>query len=78
MQVGPSNNSNALYVPLSTFNSLPGPVARSAERPPSIRELDPRVHQHSFLEIGLEAFLSLPLIQVGQFSVTGKRICTKY
>ena len=38
--------------------------------------------QHSFLEIGHEiismAICSLPLIQEGQLSVTGKRMCTKY
>ena len=42
--------------------------------------LDPPVRQHSFVEIGYEiistAILSLPLIQVGQLSVTGKRMCT--
>ena len=43
---------------------------------------DPPVGQHSFVEIGHEiistAILSLPLIQVGQVSVTGERIYTKY
>ena len=38
------------------------------------REFDPRVRQHSFLEVGHEiistAIASLPLIQVGQLSVT--------
>ena len=38
--------------------------------------------QHSFVEFGHEiistAILSLPLIQEGQLSVTGERICTKY
>ena len=32
---------------------------------------------HSFIEIST-AILSLPLIQVGQLSVTGERICTLY
>ena len=36
--------------------------------------------QHSFVEIDHEIFsmviLSLPLIQEGQFSVSGKRMCT--
>ena len=36
--------------------------------------------QHPFMEIGHEiismAILSIPLIQVGQLSVTGKRMCT--
>ena len=44
------------------------------------RGFDPRVRQHSFVEIGYEiissAILSLPLIQVGQLSVTGERMCT--
>ena len=39
-----------------------------------------QVQQHSFLEIGHEiistAILSLPLIQEGQLSVIGKRMCT--
>ena len=43
---------------------------------------DPHVRQHSFVEIGHDNIytdmLSLPLIQEGQLSVTGERICTKY
>ena len=43
---------------------------------------DPPVQQHSFVKIGHEiistAILSLPLIQVGQLSVIGERMCTKY
>ena len=43
---------------------------------------DPSVWQHSFVEIGhgiiSMAFLPLPLIQVGQLSVTGERMGTKY
>ena len=39
-----------------------------------------RGQQHSFVEIDHEIFstviLSLPLIQEGQLSVTGKRMCT--
>ena len=38
--------------------------------------------KHSLMEIGHEiismAILSLPLIQIGQLSVTGIRMCTKY
>ena len=45
------------------------------------RRFDPHVQQHSFMEIGHEiistANLSLPLIQEGQLSVTGERMCTK-
>ena len=40
----------------------------------------PRVRQHSFVEIDHEIFstviLSLPLIQEGQLSVSGERMCT--
>ena len=40
-----------------------------------------RGRQHSFMEIDHEIFsmviLSLPLIQEGQLSVSGERICTK-
>ena len=43
---------------------------------------DPWVRQHSFMEIGHEiistAILFLLLIQVGQLSVTGERMCTNY
>ena len=43
---------------------------------------DPPLWQHSSVEIGHEiistAILSLPLIQVGQLSVTGERMCTYY
>ena len=39
-----------------------------------------RVRQHSYVEIDHEIFftviLSLPLIQVGQLSVAGERMCT--
>ena len=45
------------------------------------RRFDPHIWQHSFLEFGHEiifmAILSLPLIQEGQLSVTGERICTQ-
>ena len=38
--------------------------------------------KHSFVEVGPEiisaAILSLPLIQEGQLSVTGERMCFKY
>ena len=45
------------------------------------RGFDPHVRQHSFLEFGQEiistTILSLPLIQEGQLSVTGERLCSK-
>ena len=44
------------------------------------RGFDPHIRQHSFGEFGHEvismASLSLPLIQGGQLSVTGERMCT--
>ena len=48
---------------------------------PGGRGFNPRqVRPHSFVEIDHEIFctviLSLPLIQEGQFSVSGERICT--
>ena len=46
------------------------------------RRFDPQVRQHSFVDIDHEiismAILSLPLIQEGQLSVSGERMCTKY
>ena len=46
------------------------------------RSFDHLVQQHSFVEIGHAfismAILSLRLIQVGQLSVTGEMMCTKY
>ena len=43
---------------------------------------NPPIRQHSLVDIAHEiismAILSLPLIQVGQLSVTGKRMCIKY
>ena len=57
----------------------PGPVAQSAAHLTAIQQFAPRPGQITFVEIGDEiistAILSLPLIQVGQLSVTGERIC---
>ena len=43
---------------------------------------DPHIRQQFFVEIGHEiismTILSLPLIQQGQLSVNGERICTKH
>ena len=64
---------------------MQGPVARSDACPTGIQEVggfNPPVRQHSFVEIGdgiiSMATLSLPLLQVGQLSVTREKICTKY
>ena len=46
------------------------------------RGFDPLVRQHTFVAIGhviiSTAILPLPLIQIGQLSVTGERMYTKY
>ena len=42
------------------------------------RGFGPPVRQNIGHKIIATAILSLALIQVGQFSVTGKRMCTKY
>ena len=61
----------------------PASVAQLDARPtrPGGRGFDPRRgRQHSFVEIDHEIFstviLSLPLIQEGQLSVSGERMCT--
>ena len=70
---------------MSTLLWLPGLVARLDECPPGILMVtgsSSSPGKHFFIEIGHEiiskAILSLPLIQVEQLSVTGKRMCTKY
>ena len=44
------------------------------------RGFNPHIRQHSFVEFGHEVIskvsLCLPLIQEGQLSVTGERMCT--
>ena len=63
---------------------MPASVAQLDVRPtgdPGGRWFDPRRGwQHSFVEIDHEIFstviLSLPLIQEGQLSVSGERMCT--
>ena len=43
------------------------------------RACDPHVRQHSFVEFGISTpIVSLPLIQEGQLSVSGERMCTRY
>ena len=59
-----------------------GLVAESDAHQTGIQEAAGSIMQHSVVHIGHEvvsmAILSLPVIQVGQLSVTGKRVCTKY
>ena len=62
---------------------MPGSAAHSGVRPPGDQEvpgsIPAPVCQHSFVEIDYEIFstviLSLPLIQEGQLSITGERMC---
>ena len=60
---------------------LGGAVGCASDWRPGGREFDPRRgRQHSSVEIDHEIFstviLSLPLIQEGQLSVSGERMCT--
>ena len=60
---------------------LGGSVGCASNWRPGSRGFDPRQGwQHSFVEIDHEIFstviLSLPLIQKGQLSVSGERMCT--
>ena len=68
---------------LSTFNAagLGGSVGCASDWRPGGCGFDPRRgRQHSFVEIDHEilstVILSLPLIQEGQLSVSGERMCT--
>ena len=63
--------------------ALPAPVAQLDARPTGdqvVAGSTPAGQQHSFVEIDHEIFstfiLSLPLIQEGQLSVSGERMCT--
>ena len=71
----------ALYNQVVGFFGLGGSVGCASEWRPGGRGFDPRRgRQHSFVEIDREIFstviLSFPLIQEGQLSVSGKRMCT--
>ena len=66
---------------LHRLASLSGSVGCASDWRPGGRGFDPsRGRQHSFVEIDHEIFstviLSLPLIQEGQLSVSGERMCT--
>ena len=61
---------------------LGGSVECASDWRPGGRGFNPRRgRQHSFMEINHEIFstviLSLPLIQEGQLSVSGERMCTR-
>ena len=65
----------------SVHAGLGGAVGCASDWRPGGRGFDPRRdRQHSFVEIDHEIFstviLSLPLIQEGQLSVSGERMCT--
>ena len=67
-------------IPKSSIG-LGGSVGCASDWRPGGRGFDPRRgRQHSFVEIDHEIFstviLSLPLIQEGQLSVSGERMCT--
>ena len=64
-----------------TTAGLGGAAGCASDWRPGGRGFDPRQgRQHSFVEIDHEIFstviLSLPLIQEGQLSVSGERMCT--
>ena len=76
-----------IYIKVSiliNYNAMPASVAQldaPSDWRPGGRWFDPRRGwQHSFVEIDHEIFstviLSLPLIQEGQLSVSGERMCT--
>ena len=71
------------YLSIYLFIYLPASVAQLDARPTGDQEVagsTPLGRQHSFVENDHEIFstviLSLPLIQEGQLSVTGERMCT--
>ena len=74
----------AFYDNLTHKRQQPGSVAQldaPSDWRPGDRGFNLRLgRQHSFVEIGHELFstviLSLPLIQEGQLSVSGERMCT--
>ena len=66
---------------ISLLRQLGGSVGCASDWRPGGRGFDPgRGRQQSFVEIDHEIFsaviLSLPLIQEGQLSVSGERMCT--
>ena len=70
-----------IWIPLSSWPaSMAHLDAPSNWRPGGCRFNPCRGRQHSFMEIDREIFstviLSLQLIQEGQLSVSGKRMCT--
>ena len=61
------------------YISLPGVVARSGAHPPGMGRSRIRSSRPANIlgrRLVMKVFLSLPLIQEGQLSVTGERTCT--
>ena len=77
-------NTDSSHLVVFNYLSLPATVAQldaPSDWRPGGRGFNPRRgRQHSFVEIDHEIFstviLSLPLIQEGQLSVSGERMCT--
>ena len=70
-----------ISIPTIPTAGLRGSVGCASDWRPGGRGFNPRLgRQHSFVESDHEIFstviLSLPLIQEGQLSVTGERMCT--
>ena len=71
----------AVYLPLTLQPASVAQLDAPSDWRPGGRGFNPRRgRQHSFVEIDHEIFstviLSLPLIQEGQLSVSGERMCT--
>ena len=78
---GIKQENNNVTVPRLFTTGLGGSVGCASDWRPGGRGFDPRRgRQHSYVEIDHEIFstviLSLPLIQEGQLSVSGERMCT--
>ena len=79
-----NKKKNIISLSSADFTHKPASVAQldaPSDWRPGGRGFNPRrVRQHSFVEIDHEIFstviLSLPLIQEGQLSVSGERMCT--
>ena len=84
MNIDNSSKIDLKYKKLFVLNhraGLGGSVGCASDWTPGGRGFDPRRgRKHSFVEIDHEIFstviLSLPLIQEGQLSVSGERMCT--
>ena len=76
-----TNDLSCVMRKVPSWPALVAPLDAPSDWRPEGRRFNPcRGQQHSFVEIDHEIFstviLSLLLIQEGQLSVTGKRICT--